>query len=179
VTAGAAATARAGEVMTTPVVTVSPDTPTGEIAEALGRHRISAVPVVDEAGAVVGLVSEYDLLAEAGGTASEVMTTAVVSVTEDTDVADVRQLLVERRIRRVPVLAGGRLVRIVAAPTWSPWWPPNGCVRCAVNRSGANVRPRCARNVWAAGTGSRCRSSRRGPDRCGVRPPTEDGTDGR
>jgi rubrerythrin len=43
-----------------------------------------------------------------------VMTTAVVSVTEDTDVADVRQLLVERRIRRVPVLAGGRLVGIVS-----------------------------------------------------------------
>jgi CBS domain-containing protein len=42
------------------------------------------------------------------------MTTAVVSVTEDTDVADVRQLLVERRIRRVPVLAGGRLVGIVS-----------------------------------------------------------------
>ena len=50
---GAMAIVRAGEIMTTPVVTVSPDTPTGEIAEALGRHRISAVPVVDEVGGVV------------------------------------------------------------------------------------------------------------------------------
>jgi CBS domain-containing protein len=100
--------------MTTPVVTVPPDAPTGEIAETLGRHRISAVPVVDEAGGVVGLVSEYDLLAKPGRSARDVMTTAVVSVTEDTDIADVRHLLVDRRIRRVPVLAAGRLVGIVS-----------------------------------------------------------------
>lgn len=110
----ATAAARVGEIMTTPVVTVSPDTPTAEIADSLARHRISGVPVVDEAGGVVGLVSEYDLLARSGQSAREVMTTAVVSVTEDTDVADVRHLLVDRRIRRVPVLAGGRLVGIVS-----------------------------------------------------------------
>jgi CBS domain-containing protein len=100
--------------MTTPVVTVPPDTPTGKVAETLGRHRISAVPVVDEAGGVVGLVSEHDLLAKPGLTARDVMTTTVVSVTEDTDIADVRHLLVDRRIRRVPVLAAGRLVGIVS-----------------------------------------------------------------
>jgi CBS domain-containing protein len=111
---GTVAAVRAGEIMTTPVVTVPPDAPTGEIAETLGRHRISAVPVVDEAGGVVGLVSEYDLLAKPGRSARDVMTTAVVSVTEDTDVADVRHLLVDRRIRRVPVLAAGRLVGIVS-----------------------------------------------------------------
>jgi CBS domain-containing protein len=111
---GTVPAARAGEIMTTPVVTVPPDTPTGEVAETLGRHRISAVPVVDEAGGVVGLVSDYDLLAKPGRTARDVMTTAVVSVTEDTDVADVRHLLVDRRIRRVPVLAAGRLVGIVS-----------------------------------------------------------------
>ncbi|NIR61125.1 MAG: CBS domain-containing protein, partial [Gammaproteobacteria bacterium] len=49
--------------MTAPVVTVRPDTSVREIAQTLGRHRISAVPVVDDAGAVVGLVSEYDLIA--------------------------------------------------------------------------------------------------------------------
>jgi CBS domain-containing protein len=111
---GTVPAARAGEIMTTPVVTVPPDTPTGKVAETLGRHRISAVPVVDEAGGVVGLVSDYDLLAKPGRTARDVMTTAVVSVTEDTDVADVRHLLVDRGIRRVPVLAAGRLVGIVS-----------------------------------------------------------------
>lgn len=102
------------EIMTSPVVTVAVDTPTGQIAEVLGRHRISAVPVVDEAGAVVGLVSQYDLLAKVGAVARQVMTTAVVSVTEGTSVEDVRHLLVDRRFGRVPVLAGGRLVGIVS-----------------------------------------------------------------
>jgi rubrerythrin len=42
------------------------------------------------------------------------MTTAVISVAEDTAIADVRHLLVERRIRRVPVVTAGRLVGIVS-----------------------------------------------------------------
>jgi CBS-domain-containing membrane protein len=42
------------------------------------------------------------------------MTTAVVSVTEDTSIDDVRNLLVGQRIRRVPVLSGGRLVGIIS-----------------------------------------------------------------
>ncbi|AVV44147.1 signal transduction protein [Streptomyces sp. P3] len=102
------------EIMTTPVVTVTEDAAVSAVAAVLHGRRISAVPVLDAAGAVVGLVSEYDLLARAGGNAGQVMTQAVVSVTEDTDVDDVRHLLVERRIRRVPVLAGGRLVGIVS-----------------------------------------------------------------
>lgn len=78
------------------------------------RHRVSAVPVVDAAGAVLGLVSKYDLLAKIGSLARDVMVTAVISVSTDTSIADVRHLLVERRIRRVPVLDAGRLVGIVS-----------------------------------------------------------------
>jgi len=43
---------------------VAPDTSVGQVAETLRRHRISAVPAVDAAGTVLGLVSEYDLLAK-------------------------------------------------------------------------------------------------------------------
>lgn len=102
------------EIMTSPVVTVERDTSVPEVAVLLRRRRISAVPVVDDTGAVVGLVSEYDLLARTGATAEAVMTPAVISVTEDTDVDEVRHLLVERRIRRVPVMAGRQLVGIVS-----------------------------------------------------------------
>lgn len=102
-------------IMTTPVIVVHPEDSLSRIAAALKRHRISAVPVVDVDGAVVGLVSEYDVLANpAGPTAQEVMTTAVLSVTEDTNVDDVRHLLVDRRIHRVPVVSGGKLVGIVS-----------------------------------------------------------------
>ena len=52
----------ARDVMTTAVVTASPDTPMREIAELLLMHGISALPVVDSEGAVIGMVSEGDLL---------------------------------------------------------------------------------------------------------------------
>jgi len=102
------------EIMTARVVTVSPDTPVRAIATLLRDNRISGVPVTGAGGAVVGLVSEYDLLAREGETAAEVMTPSVITVSEDTEVEDVRHLLVERRIRRVPVLSGQRLAGIVS-----------------------------------------------------------------
>lgn len=100
--------------MSSPVVSVPVDLSTGEVARTLREHRVSGVPVVDERGSVVGLVSEYDLLSRSGPTAREVMTTAVVSVTANTPVDDVRHLLVDRRFRRVPVLENGHLVGIVS-----------------------------------------------------------------
>lgn len=134
--------------MTTPVITASPDTPIADIVEMLRRHRISALPVVDSDNGVVGLVSEYDVLAKTGAAARDVMTTSVISVTEDTNVDDVRDLLVERRIRRVPVLSGGKLVGIlsrsdVVALMATEWvcqvcgeavrgaTPPETCPRCS------------------------------------------------
>jgi CBS domain-containing protein len=105
---------RARDIMTSPVVSVPVSATTGEIAETLHRHRISGVPVVDDSGSVVGLVSEFDLLSRTGARAGDVMTTAVVSVTPETGVDDVRHILVDRNFRRVPVLDGGRLVGIVS-----------------------------------------------------------------
>ena len=102
------------EIMQAPVFTASVDMPTADVANLLVRHRISAVPVLDATGAVVGLVSEHDLISRQGATALDVMSPGIVSVTEDTDVDDVRHLLVDRRIRRVPVLSGGQLVGIVS-----------------------------------------------------------------
>jgi predicted transcriptional regulator len=55
-------------------------------------------------------VSQHDLLAESTDTAAELMTTAVISVSPDCALGDVRHLLVERRVRQVPVLRNGRLV---------------------------------------------------------------------
>jgi CBS domain-containing protein len=104
----------AGDIMTTPVITVAPETSVGEVAETLRRHRVSGVPVVDAAGTVLGLVSEYDLLAKTGALAGDVMVTALITVSSETAISDVRHLLVDRRIRRVPVLDAGRLVGIVS-----------------------------------------------------------------
>lgn len=132
------------EIMTTRVVTVAEDTMVADIAAVLRGHRISAVPVLDSAGGVVGLVSDYDLLAREGATAREVMTREVITATEDTDIEQVRHLLVERRIRRLPVLAGQRLAGIVSrsdviALLTTEW----ACQVCGQTERGPNPPPRC------------------------------------
>lgn len=105
---------KVGEIMSSPVIQAPAEMPVPEVAALLARHRISAVPITDEHGMVIGLVSEYDLLARQGKTARDVMSPGIISVTEETDVEEVRFLLIERRIRRVPVLRGQELVGIVS-----------------------------------------------------------------
>lgn len=103
------------EIMTRNVISVREDAPVREVARLLDGYRISGVPVTDGQGHMVGLVSEYDLIAKPeAGAAGEVMTREVVSVADDADVEQVRDLLVNRRIKRVPVLRGQRLVGIVS-----------------------------------------------------------------
>ena len=142
------ATITVREIMTSPVVCARANAPIADVATLLANHRISAAPVIDAAGAVIGLVSEYDLLARRGEVAEDIMSPGIVSVTEDTDIDDVRFLLIERRIRRVPVLSGRELVGIVSrsdlvrrmAVQWSCGicgepvrddHPPQKCPKCA------------------------------------------------
>ncbi|HET8561453.1 MAG TPA: CBS domain-containing protein [Marmoricola sp.] len=137
----------AGDIMSSPAVTVAATAGRTDIADTLTQRRISAVPVLDDSGQVVGLVSEHDLLAKPGLTAAELMTTTVISVTEDTPVDDIRHLLIDRRIRRVPVLRGGVLVGVVSrgdvVATMATEWvcqvcgepvrgadPPEQCLKC-------------------------------------------------
>lgn len=122
---------KTSDIMTARVVTVAPDTPVAEIARLLAGRGISAVPVT-EGDRVIGIVSEGDLLhrpeigtdslQEAAGQyvrshglrARDVMSSPVVSVTEDTPLARVADLMSKRRIKRVPVLRRGRVVGIVS-----------------------------------------------------------------
>lgn len=133
---------QAKDIMTVNVISVSKDTPIHDIVGLLLKHRISAVPVVDEIGAVVGIVSEGDLLSDEGvsrsgvdhpwwlvavfsggtvtyekvryGAAAGVMTRNVVTVEEDTPLPEIAELLERRHIKRVPVVANGKLVGIVS-----------------------------------------------------------------
>ncbi len=135
---------QAKDIMTTKVVTVSPDTRVEEIAQLLLKHHISAAPVVDGDNRVLGIVSEGDLIRRPeiapqrrrswwldlvsgsderaaeyakthGVKASEIMSQPAVTVTEDTELGEIAEILEERRIKRVPVVDGeGRLVGIVS-----------------------------------------------------------------
>jgi CBS-domain-containing membrane protein len=103
------------EIMTRNVISVPEDAPLREVARVLDQHRISGVPVADADGHMVGLISEYDLIAKPQArTAGEAMTRDVISVMEDTGLDEVRFLLVNRRIKRVPVLRSQKLVGIVS-----------------------------------------------------------------
>jgi CBS-domain-containing membrane protein len=130
---------RAKDVMTVNVISVAEDTPVHEIVRLLLKYRIGAVPVVDGARQVVGIVSEGDLLRSEGAsaqrprwlealfggrsaayekahgrTAGAVMTRNVFTVTEDTPLNEIAELLERQHIKRVPVLGDGRLAGIVS-----------------------------------------------------------------
>jgi CBS domain-containing protein len=134
------------EIMTTNVITVREETGIEDAARQLARHRISGLPVVNRAGALIGVVTEYDLLAKEGRTVADIMSRGVISVSPETDVEEVAHLLAGRRIRRVPVLDGDRLIGIVSrsdlvqqiAMRWV-------CTTCGEVIRGAAAPERCPR----------------------------------
>jgi CBS domain-containing protein len=128
------------DLMTTPVVTVGPATPFKEIVARLAEHRVSALPVVDDDGLVLGVVSEADLLLKeelpdpdqdtplfwtkrrrrerdkaAASTAHDLMTVAVVSIIPDATAAEAARRLHTAGVKRLPVVDNrGRLVGILS-----------------------------------------------------------------
>lgn len=102
------------DVMTTHVITVSPETSIADVAEQLSANDISGMPVVDELGHLVGLVSEFDVMSRTGRNAGAIMTRSVISVSPQTSLDDAAHILTGQRIRRLPVLDGGRLAGIIS-----------------------------------------------------------------
>lgn len=96
------------------VVAVTEDTPVLEVTRILAERRFSGLPVLNHEGELVGMVSDFDLLARDGETAGEVMTPDVVSVSEDTDIRQARAIMIEQRLARLPVFRGRELVGIVS-----------------------------------------------------------------
>jgi len=118
---------RARDVMSTKVVTVNPSTSVTTASNLLTRNGFAALPVVDRNGALAGIVTEVDVIANRfhvpGGaepgllgparTVAEVMSTPVVGVSQDADVSVVaREMLVHRR-RCVPIIDGSTLVGVI------------------------------------------------------------------
>ena len=101
-------------IMTSHVVSIPPTTPVHEVAKLLSEYRISGMPVVDEEGHMVGLVTEADLISKQGDTAADIMSTRVVTVNESTPVDEIAQILTSNRFKRVPVVRDDKLVGIVS-----------------------------------------------------------------
>jgi len=168
---------RAVDVMTRDVITVGPNTTVSEIARLFLRRRISGVPVVNAEGAILGIVSEGDLvrrvetetdarhswwlelLSESperaaeyaksrGRTAKDVMTTNVVTVLESTTLREIADLMEKHRIKRVPVVRDGRLVGIVSRANLLQGLA-SGTISETVSRDDAAIRDSILRELKA------------------------------
>jgi CBS domain-containing protein len=131
------------EVMTSPVISVSLDSSISEAIQLMLGRRISGLPVVDNDGRLVGIVTEGDFLRRAetgtqrqrprwleffigpgrladeytrthGRKVRDVMTADPVTVTEETPLEEVVEMMEKRRVKRLPVLRGDDLVGIIS-----------------------------------------------------------------
>jgi CBS domain-containing protein len=121
------------EVMTSPAITVRDDATIRQAARVLDTFSVTAVPVVDGAGHVVGVVSEADLVREMllpdtrlhmetppaigtqpAGFVSEVMTRMPVTVTSDEDLGVAVELMTTTTVKSLPVVDRGRLIGMLS-----------------------------------------------------------------
>jgi CBS domain-containing protein len=136
---------KAADVMTSGLITVTPDTSVKKAAQLMLRYDISGFPVIDRAGRLVGIVTEGDFLRRAetgterhrprwlevfvdagrlaeeytrshGRKVEEVMTSRVFTATEDTPLDAVVELMERHHIKRVPVVRNGHLIGMVTRP---------------------------------------------------------------
>jgi CBS domain-containing protein len=118
------------EVMTSNPVTVRPETPVKDALALLDQHSITMLPVVSDDSVLVGVLSEADLLvgrvlpdaratliphtsersSEGRGTVGSLMTSLVLTVTEETDVAEVTKVMTATGVKSLPVVDSGRRV---------------------------------------------------------------------
>jgi CBS domain-containing protein len=133
---------RARDIMTTSVVTVSPETEIAEAVKLMLERQISGVPVIDDSGRLIGILTEGDLMRRAelvtgrkswwinpisspeqeaktyvkahGLKVKDVMTKEVVTITEQEPLDRIAMVFEERGIKRTPVMRSGKVVGIVS-----------------------------------------------------------------
>lgn len=110
------------EVMNKDVKTVAPNSTIKDAAEQMKEFRIGSLVVVNNAK-LVGILTERDILDKVVATAEnsskmkvkDVMTTEVVMIRPDLDVSEAAEIMVEKKIKKLPVVKGNKLVGIVTA----------------------------------------------------------------
>jgi CBS domain-containing protein len=134
---------RAHQIMTRPVISITPETTIVDAANTMLQKHISGLPVVDATGKLVGIVSEGDFIRrseigterkrgrflkfilgpgkaatdfvhEHGRKIGEIMTPEPLTITEDTELAEIVELMEKTNVKRLPVMRGDTLVGIVS-----------------------------------------------------------------
>ncbi|MFY0608118.1 MAG: CBS domain-containing protein [Cyclobacteriaceae bacterium] len=109
------------DYMSTKLITFSADQHMDEVIDVLLKNKISGGPVVNDAGELVGIISEGDCMKQVvkgkynnmpnlNGTVADHMTDNVISISPDLNIFDVANMFLEKRIRRFPVVNKGKLV---------------------------------------------------------------------
>lgn len=118
------------ERMSRQPILAAPDLPISEALNQMKREHIRRLPVIDQHGKLVGIVSDKDLLQASPSpatslsvweityllsklTVSEVMTQKVITVTEDTPLEDAARIMVDNKIGGLPVMRGDKIVGII------------------------------------------------------------------
>lgn len=119
-----------GNRMSTPVISISPDTPVQDALAQMKKERVRRFPVVDKHGKLIGIVSESDLLNASPSdatslsvwevnyllskiTVERVMTRDVITVTEDTPLEEAARIMADHKIGGLPVMRGDQVVGII------------------------------------------------------------------
>lgn len=109
------------DYMARKLITFHPNQPMHEVVDALMKHRISGGPVVNDAGDLVGVISEGDCLKEVvkgkydnmpifSGLVEEHMAKNVVTVAPDLNIFEAAKMFLEKRLRRFPVVKDGKII---------------------------------------------------------------------
>jgi len=134
---------RAHQTLTRPVITVTPETTVVEAANTMLQRHVSGLPVIDPAGKLVGILSEGDFIRrseigtqrkrgrflkfilgpgqtaadfihEHGRKVAEIMTKTPLTITEDTELEKIVELMEKNHVKRLPVTRGDQIVGIVS-----------------------------------------------------------------
>ena len=140
---------KVGEIMTRSVLTAKPETLVVDIVRLMARNKITGLPVVDANNRLIGVVSESDIIGKAGDTVEDIMTNGSWTVNEDTTLGEAAEVMLRRRIRRLPVVKGDNeligllsrsdLISFFASHVWTCSWcgkgyrgfyAPSVCTNC-------------------------------------------------
>jgi CBS domain-containing protein len=133
------------DLMRRRVITFKEDTPIDEVAETLRRRKITGAPVLDQAGEVVGIVSELDVFTKPGRTAGDIMSSHVISVSEETGIDEAARILAGERIRRLPVMSAGKMVGLISRSDVLDFFASShwACSTCGNTERGLHAPLRC------------------------------------
>jgi len=118
-------TLTASDLMARRVVTLSPEQSLAEAARVFAEHEVSSVPIVDERGICLGMLSAVDFLKPSGrgivnatslvDTVRSLMTSAVQSVAPHTPLVQLARMMSVERIHHLPVIERERVVGVVSS----------------------------------------------------------------